>query len=130
MRPWPGKHRIGGSVGAAAQHLGPAVTDDDRRGVMERALARIAALRAAQDSIAVPRPTTLNPLDLIAADPTTPGRFPGIGDVRSSESGPSTGSGHETAAQGARNGPSTGSEPRQRFDRLRARRAARGRSAP
>ncbi len=41
-------------------------------------MARITALRAANPDIATP-PAGLNPLDLGALDPLTPGRFPGIG---------------------------------------------------
>jgi hypothetical protein len=41
-------------------------------------LARITALRAASPDIATP-PPGINPLDLGALDPLTPGRFPGVG---------------------------------------------------
>jgi hypothetical protein len=41
-------------------------------------LARITALRAASPEIATPAPG-INPLDLGALDPMTPGRFPGVG---------------------------------------------------
>jgi SpoVK/Ycf46/Vps4 family AAA+-type ATPase len=41
-------------------------------------LARITALRAASPEIATPAPG-VNPLDLGALDPLTPGRFPGVG---------------------------------------------------
>jgi hypothetical protein len=48
------------------------------RAAFEQAIARIAALRSAQDiSTAVVR--GINPLDLSALDPLTPGAFPGIG---------------------------------------------------
>ena len=68
-------------------------------------LARITALRASNPDIATP-PAGLNPLDLGALDPLTPGRFPGIGPagmrtepvdplraepVEAPEPGPSTG---------------------------------------
>ena len=78
------------SAPAAPQHPGPAVTtgDDDGRSLTETVrahaeavraqLARITALREASPDIATP-PSGLNPLDLGALDPLTPGRFPGIG---------------------------------------------------
>ena len=62
--------------------------DDDGRSLTETVrahadavraqLARITALRADSPDIATPAPG-LNPLDLGALDPLTPGRFPGIG---------------------------------------------------
>jgi adenylate kinase family enzyme len=83
-------------------------------------LARIAALRANNPDITTP-PAGLNPLDLGALDPLTPGRFPGIGPagmraepVKAQDSDPSTGSGRiepmQAESVGAQDsGPSTGS---------------------
>jgi SpoVK/Ycf46/Vps4 family AAA+-type ATPase len=48
------------------------------RAAFEQALARIAALRSAQD-ISTAGVRRINPLDLGALDPLTPGAFPGIG---------------------------------------------------
>jgi hypothetical protein len=48
------------------------------RAALEQALARIAALRSAQD-ISTAAIRGINPLDLGALDPLTPGAFPGIG---------------------------------------------------
>ena len=66
-------------------------TRDDGRGLTETVrahaeavraqLARITALREASPDIVTP-PSGLNPLDLGALDPLTPGAFPGIGPAR------------------------------------------------
>jgi hypothetical protein len=48
------------------------------RAAFEQALARIAALKSAQD-ISTAAVRGINPLDLSAIDPLTPGAFPGIG---------------------------------------------------
>ena len=48
------------------------------RAAFEQALARIAALRSAQE-ISTEAVRGMNPLDLTALDPLTPGAFPGIG---------------------------------------------------
>ena len=48
------------------------------RAAFEQALARIAALRSAQD-ISTAAIRGINPLDLGALDPLTPGAFSGIG---------------------------------------------------
>jgi SpoVK/Ycf46/Vps4 family AAA+-type ATPase len=48
------------------------------RAAFEQALARIAALKSAQD-ISTAAVRGINPLDLSALDPLTPGAFPGIG---------------------------------------------------
>ncbi|HET9648964.1 MAG TPA: AAA family ATPase, partial [Microlunatus sp.] len=75
------------------------------RGLMQRAIDRIAALRAAEDSIREARTPGLNPLDLTALDPLSPGAFPGIGTPGG------VGAGRPDAAAEARGeGPSTSSE--------------------
>jgi adenylate kinase family enzyme len=71
-------------------------------------LARITALRAASPDIATP-PGGLNPLDLGALDPLTPGRFPGIGAAPTSP--PSTGQLHPELVEGQPDDPSTSSAP-------------------
>jgi SpoVK/Ycf46/Vps4 family AAA+-type ATPase len=70
--------------------------DDDGRSLTETVrahaeavraqLARITALRAASPDILTP-PAGLNPLDLGALDPLTPGRFPGVGPAPAAPSG-------------------------------------------
>ena len=83
---------------------------DDSRGAWQRAIDRIAALRAAQDGIDERRPAGVNPLDLTLLDPLSPGAFPGIGtpgavsaESSSTRSGPVV----ETHA----GSPSTGAGP-------------------
>ena len=89
------------------------------RAAFERALERVAALRAAQHISTTPV-RGLNPLDLTAIDPLTPGAFPGIGPAVPAQSPPEAASPTDgdsptppaTRAPGAASpgGPGTGTQ--------------------
>jgi SpoVK/Ycf46/Vps4 family AAA+-type ATPase len=73
------------------------------RAALEQALARIAALRSAQD-ISAAAVRGINPLDLGAIDPLTPGAFPGIGPAAHTvptDRPPAPGEGSEPAGGGS-----------------------------
>jgi hypothetical protein len=71
------------------------------RAAFEQALARIATLRSAQD-ISTAAVRGINPLDLSALDPLTPGAFPGIGPAARMATGrpQAPGDGPEAATPG------------------------------
>ncbi|HLL62654.1 MAG TPA: AAA family ATPase [Propionibacteriaceae bacterium] len=92
--------------------------DDDGRSLTETVrahaeavraqLARITALRAANPDITTP-PGGLNPLDLGALDPLTPGRFPGVGPAPAAPT--RTDPMRPEPAEGQPDDPSTSSGP-------------------
>jgi hypothetical protein len=77
------------------------------RAAFERALERIAALRAAQN-VSATTVRGVNPLDLTAIDPLTPGAFPGIGSAL--HAGQPAESDHPAGAGTAEPGQAIGSD--------------------
>jgi hypothetical protein len=89
-------------------------TGPSLRAAFEQALARIAALRSAQE-ISTAAVRGINPLDLSALDPLTPGAFPGIGPARTTDreepAGDGTANTHAAGTDQVTTAAATSAEP-------------------